>query len=196
MIAFFSFMCANTACVFISGIWLLLLGEWLIFIVGIGIFIASRYILFILLIPNAMFVSPPPENVKFSLSSTGLYYSDFFVIRLFLSVVYTVFVISAWSIAVLFLFAMWSNPNIVFPVYLWAYSLIAGRMYQFLILDDDMGQVLTSTIIFFAQLACLCSILLMYLYGTTLLGVISVYGIMMLICLAVIKHNHFSFLPD
>jgi hypothetical protein len=159
----------------ISGVWLAVLGDW--GSIGYGLFaiISSSFLLAIAMMPSLIFAGPAVYFAGKGVTILFYFFS-------FLSTLYIVGLITAWSGSVLWFFAERATAESFIPILVWSFG-VALAPWQWMAqkeaqAGDGPGSAIT---VFFAQIAYVLAIL-MAIFGTfTLFEIMLMFGIIMLI---------------
>jgi len=104
--------------VFVSGIWLLVIGEWKVVIVGFIFSLFSFYLLCLILIPPLCLGKSVASYIKKGQIIKGIFFS-------ILIALYMTLFIGLWREIIFFQFFM-AYDNTALPVFLWSYGVAVG----------------------------------------------------------------------
>ena len=140
----------------LGGIWLAVLGEWNVVVVGIVLTLCGKFLVSLLLMPSLILLAP-----FFAIKK--LAESVFVAVPLtILSVTYTYFVMGLWAIGIFWYFSKQVNENAAIPVVFWSYS-IATAVWSYLArFDEQSGNHYSGMSNFFYQIGCVS--LMIYTY--------------------------------
>lgn len=158
----------------VSGIWLAILGEWGEIFRGILFLVISSFIISFALMPGLLLAGPAMMAIERGKKILGLFFGS-------LSVFYTVALIVAWCIWVLWLFVSSATESSLIPLLIWSYGVALGP-WMWLAQKDQQGGGNEFSIIttFFAQISYLLAMILFFA-GTTLEIITVVFGSIMLV---------------
>lgn len=157
----------------VAGIWLAILGKWGIIGYGVAALFVSGIGLGFAMIPGLLFAAPAVVLHEKG-HKLGFYFFSF------LGSLYTVVVLTAWCIAVLYFFGRQADPDSIIPVLLWSYGVATGPIAWMAQKETQGGGgegAMMST--FFSQFAYVLVILAILLFGVSLLDVIVLFGVIM-----------------
>jgi hypothetical protein len=101
---------------FVSGIWLLVIGQWRMVVAGFLSIVVANFAIGIALLPGAILAGPAVYMAKKRIT-IGLYFFGF------LSAIYTYTVITAWCGAVTFTLLRDAPSGALWPLLIWAYGI-------------------------------------------------------------------------
>jgi|ERR1051326_464563 hypothetical protein len=164
----------------VSGIWLLVMGEWRPVLLGILFFFSSSLLLGLALMPILLFVAPAMWLAERRKTLWVLCFGA-------LSSAYTLSLVTIWCCAVLFLFVKDATSSSLIPRLIWSYGVATGPWsYMASKEQGPEGEGFASTIAtFFAQLAYLAIMLFVLFTEITTVGVIKVFAVFMLVGLII-----------
>jgi hypothetical protein len=151
----------------VSGIWLLIIGDWRVVLLGIGIVIVSSFGLSILMLPSLLFAG---------LAALGKRVSQ--IIAVVLSMLYTGAIIVIWCSVVLFLFGRQVSPKNLVPVMIWSYGVAVGP-WAYMASHEDNPHSMLST--FFAELGYAVVLLMVFFGSPSFLDLVLVLAGFMLV---------------
>lgn len=159
----------------IAGIWLAVLGKWGIIGYGVAALFVSGFALGIAMMPGLLFAAPAALLHKKG-NKLGFYFFGF------LGALYTVAIITAWCIAVLYFFVRQANSDSIIPILLWSYGVATGPMGWLTQKEVQGGGGVSATIAtFFAQVAYVIVILAVLFFSVSLVDVIILFGAIMVV---------------
>jgi hypothetical protein len=142
-----------------SGLWLLFIGRWVEIALGIVLLTAGGFGLGFAMLPGLVF-DAPANYFQGKGSRSGM------LIFGFLSLAYTMLVVTIWCSTILFIFGHRLNSVVSHAQLIWSYSVAIGPLY-FLAQKDASNEysILTT---FFAQVAYLLAITVMIVVGVSI----------------------------
>jgi tetratricopeptide (TPR) repeat protein len=163
----------------VSGIWLVVIGEWRPVGLGILFFFGSSFLLSFALMPGMLLAAPAAWFAARG-KTLGL------VLFGTLSSIYTLALVTLWCCSVLFLFVKDATAGSIIPRLIWSYGIATGPWaYMASQEQGPDGEGFASTMsTFLAQLAYLVIMLLVLFAPVTVLGAIKVFAGFMLVGLA------------
>jgi len=159
----------------VAGIWLAILGEWGIIGYGIVALFVSGFGLGLAMAPGLLFAAPAAALHEKG-HKLGFYFFGF------LGALYTVAVLTAWCIAVLYFFARQADSSSVFPILLWSYGVATGPIAWMAHKEAQGGGgegAMIST--FFAQVAYVLVILAVLFFRVSIVDVAVLFGAIMIV---------------
>ena len=159
----------------VSGIWLAILGEWGIIGYGVGILFFGSFALGLAMMPGLLLAAPimaMGENGN----KVAIYFFSF------LSALYTMGILSAWCLGLMYFFVMQSDSSSFIPIFIWSYGMATGTiayMAQKEAQGGDGGSSMVAT--FFAQLAYVISALITIFFTVAFIEIIILFGVIMFI---------------
>lgn len=157
-----------------AGIWLATLGEWGLIGYGIAAFLVSGFGIGIAMMPGLLFVAPAnalyEKGKKLGFCILGA-----------LSTLYTIAVLTIWCIAVLFFFLKQANADSTIPILIWSYGVATGPIVWLAQKEMQHGDEFAMIPTFFAQIAYLLVIIVIFLFRISLLDTTILFGAIMLI---------------
>lgn len=153
----------------VSGVWLIFLGEW--FMVGFGILImlVSGMILGFAMLPGLIFGAP-----AISLTNKGYIFG-------FLSILYTICVLTVWCILVLVYYTKQAEQNSIIPVLFWSYNVAIAPIAWLAKKDSQSGNEYATIMTFFIGAAYILNILVILLIGVSPPDILLLFVFVMLI---------------
>jgi len=162
----------------VAGIWLAILGDWGSIGVGVGMLIFGGFGLGIAMMPGMLFAAPAAVFHEKG-NKVGSYAFTF------LSVLYTVVVLTIWCLAILYFFAVQADSSSIIPVLLWSYGVATGPIAFLAQKDLQSGNEYAMILTFFAQVAYLLAILVVLFARVSVIDVLVLFGIVMLVGLVI-----------
>lgn len=158
----------------ISGLWLAILGEWGEIIRGIIFIMISGFGISIVLMPSLLFVGPAAMAIEKGKKLLGMFFG-------FLSVLYTVALMTVWCIWIMWLFISSATENSLIPMLIWSYG-VALAPWMWLAQKDQQGRGNEFSIFttFFAQISYILA-MFMFFFGATLGTITITFGTIMLV---------------
>lgn len=158
----------------ISGIWLVILGEWDEIIRGIIFIVVSGFVISFALMPGLLFAGPAAMAMERGKKILGVFLGSF-------SILYTVALISIWCIWIMWLFVSSAPESSLIPLLIWSYG-VALAPWMWLAQEDQRGggnefSILTTL---FAQVAYIFGMIIFF-FGATFGTIAITFGIIMLI---------------
>ena len=152
----------------VSGIWLVVLGEWGALVWGILFFFVSTGLLGIALMPSMLF-APAAANCAERGNTVGLVFFSA------LSNIYTLGLITIWCCGVFFLLFKDATASSLIPRLIWSYGVATGPWAYMASKDEDPNST-SGIATFMAELAYVVIILLMLFSPLTPLGAVKVFA--------------------
>jgi len=159
----------------VSGIWLAILGEWGEIIRGIIFIVVSGFAISFALMPSLLFAGPAVMAIEKGKKTLGVFFG-------FLSVLYTVILITVWCVWIMWLFVSSATADSFIPLLIWSYG-VALAPWMWLAQKDQQGgggneySIFTT---FFAQISYIIA-MLMFFFGATFRTIATVFGTTMII---------------
>lgn len=152
-------------------IWLVVIGEWKLALLGILTLVGASYLLgFILLL------STPLDMLHFKFEKNGNKIASF--ITGFLSLCYTRSVITIWCISVLLSLISKSNASTYTPLVLMSYGVALGPWQLMADQDQNTSSIIT---IAFAEIAYTLTIFFLFFFKVSILHLFIVFSSVMFI---------------
>ena len=168
----------NTVGGIASGLWLILLGRWADVGLGILVLMAGGFLLWFAILPGIIFAVPAMYFQRKAIRSGMLFFT-------FLSVAYTMLVITIWCSAIFFTFATRADSAAsLIVLLLWSYGVAIGPLA--FLAQKDAGNEYSMLSTFFAQAAYLFVIALDIVVGMSPLIAFIMIGAVML-CAALVQ---------
>jgi tetratricopeptide (TPR) repeat protein len=160
----------------VSGIWLVIIGEWRPVGIGIFFFFGSSFLLSFALMPGLLLAAPAAWFAAKG-RTLGL------VLFGALSSIYTLTLITLWCCSVLFLFVKDATASSLIPRLIWSYGIATGPWAYMASQEQgpDGEGFAAAMSTFFAQLAYLVIMMLVLFMTITVLGAIKVFAGFMLV---------------
>jgi hypothetical protein len=159
----------------VSGMWLVIIGQWGIVVLGILFYIASSFGLSFALVP-ALLLSAPAVYC----SEKGKTIPTIFFITL--SNLYVIAVITLWCCGILYLFAKGVTTTSLIPRLIWSYGVAVGPWAYMASKEQQSGEALGPTIAaFLAALAYVVIMIIVLFSRITLLQALEVFVGFMLV---------------
>lgn len=168
----------NTVGGIVSGLWLILLGRWAEVGLGILVLMAGGFLVGFAMLPGFIFSAPIMYFQRKAIKSGMRFFA-------FLSVAYTMLVITIWCSAIFFAFATRADSAAsLIALLLWSYSVAIGPLA--FLAQKDTGNEYSMLSTFFAQAAYLLVIALAIVVGISpLIAFIMIGGVML--CAALVE---------
>lgn len=169
------FAILNMAGGILSGVWLVILGDWGSIGYGMLAMVISSFGLGIALMPSAL------------LTGAGVYFAEkerkiLFYAFAFLDNIYIIAVMAAWCWAVFFFFVMRATGDTLIPVLIWSYGVALGPWQWITEKETRGGEGEASLVItLFAQIAYVAMILVFIFTRVAIIHVLTVFIVIMLI---------------
>lgn len=160
----------------VSGVWLVIIGEWRPVGLGILFFFGSSLLLGLVLMPGLLLVAPAAFFAERRQILGVVFFGT-------LSNLYTLGLLTIWCCGVLFLFVKDATATSLIPLLIWSYGVATGP-WSYMASQDRSpeGEGIASTLAtFFAQLAYLVIMLLVLFSSITLIGAVEVFAGFMLL---------------
>ncbi len=145
----------------ISGIWLVILGEWGEIVRGIIFIVVSGFAISFALMPSLLFAGPAAMAIERGKKILGIFLGS-------LSVLYTVALISVWCIWIMWLFVSSATDSSLIPLLIWSYG-VALAPWMWLAQKDQQGgggNEYSMFTIFFAQVSYILAMVMFFLGAT------------------------------
>ncbi len=163
----------------VAGIWLAILRDWEILWIGILAIFASHFPLSLLLMVAMLFVLPAQYFIKKN-NKIGI------LICSFLSLSYTLALITIWSLTVLRVFINSATSQNIIPRLIWSYGTAMSPWMFFAQKDQQGGGNEYSMIsLLFAEVAYISVMIMVLFLKASMVSILTVFGIIMGICLIV-----------
>lgn len=166
-----------------SGIWLAILGNWSLLGTGLGMLFLGGFGLGFAMMPGLLFATPGAALLE---RGNKLGY-----VLLFLNIVYTFLVLSAWCSFIIFTFAKAGGYHAKIPSLIWAYGVATGPIVW--LARQDNGNSFSTASTFFLEISCVIAIIMTYLTKPDLINISIIFGISMSIC-AALQFGYFLFM--
>jgi len=164
----------------VAGIWLAILRDWEALWVGILAIFASHFPLSLLLMIGMIFILPAQYFIKKNNKSGILVCS-------FLSLSYTLALITIWSIIVLWFFISSATSQNIIPRLIWSYG-TAMSPWMFFAQKDQQGgdgNEYSMISLLFAEIAYISAMIMILFLKATMTNILALFGIVMGACLIV-----------
>lgn len=156
----------------VSGIWLAILGEWGILLLGILLFVGGVWLDTFILTPGILLAIPAAYCAEKGKTLSFMCLST-------LSNLYILCVVTIWCCGVLFLFVNNATISNLLPRLIWSYGVATGVWaYK---ASEDRESIASALTIFLAELAYLTIIFIVIFTPITLLQVIIIFASFMLV---------------
>jgi len=160
----------------VSGIWLVILGQWGHVLGGLLFFVVAAFLLSFVLFPGVALAMP------------GLYfyrkgYKSLLYPFGFLSSLYQVVAITGWCIFILHSYMQHADRSSFIPLLVWSYVVATGPLRYMAKKENQGTKGLTGATLatFFAQVAYVVVMLTLGFLNVTLLDVTLIFGAIMLV---------------
>ena len=163
----------------VAGIWLIILGEWVIVVEGLLIAYASNFILSFAMLPMWLFAKPA---IYFSNKGKTIGMVCFTA----LSNLYILAVITFWCCGIMFYFIGSATESNLIPRLLWTYGLAIGPWTYFARQDGQGGRpesFASMIATFFAQIGYVTIMVLVIFTNITLIGTIKAFACFMAVAM-------------
>ena len=117
----------------VSGIWLIVLGKWGMFLHGILIALFGSYLITLLSLP-AMFLLMMPTAYFYEKKQMALG-----TIFGFLNLIYTIALITFWCLTIMLYFINSSNERSLMPAIIWSYGVALGP-WMYMASKENQGE--------------------------------------------------------
>jgi hypothetical protein len=160
----------------ISGIWLVILGEW--GLIGYGMLAAMMggFIIPLAILPSAIFALP-----AVALMTKGHKFIGYMIGTL--SVTYIMIVLSAWCLIVLTTYADQATPDSIIPILIWSYGVALGPISYLAHEELQSGNELSGLSTFFLQIAYFITILVIIFVGINVFHALVIFGVVMTVAI-------------
>ena len=163
----------------IAGIWLAILGNWSVIGYGLLALFISSFILGLAMLPGLLFAAPALALHQ-TRHKIGFYFFSF------LGASYTMAVLTAWCMAVLFLLVRQAESNSIIPILLWSYGIATGPIAWMARKEMQSGSGEYSMIsTLFSQVAYVLVAAVVLLTNASIIDVTILFGTIMLVGLLV-----------
>jgi len=163
----------------VAGIWLAILRDWEALWIGILAIFASHFPLSLLLMVGMIFALPAQYFIN-KKNKSGI------LICSFLSLSYTLALITIWSLMVLWFFISSATSQNLIPRLIWSYGTAMSPWMFFAQKDQQGGGNEYSMIsLFFAEIAYISAMVMILFLKATMINILSVFGIVMGVCLII-----------
>lgn len=164
----------------VAGIWLAIIGEWSLIVLGIIAFLFSSTLLSFALIPSFLLGAP----AVYCAEKENTFGMVFFVA---ISNLYTIVLITVWCCGILFLFVKNATNASIIPLLIWSYGVATGPWAYMASKDQGpKGEGFGSTLAtFLAKLAYLVIMIHVIFTSITLLDAIKIFMSFMLVGLII-----------
>jgi hypothetical protein len=152
----------------ISGIWLLVIGQWRLVVVGFLISMFAPFMLGLAILPSMIFDGPAIYFAKRKVT-IGLYFFGF------LSSVYIYIVIAAWCSGVTFNFLRDAPSHAFWPLLIWSYGVATSPWSYMAQRDQSIASFLT---VFFTQVGFIVMMVCIAL-GIDLVDALQVFALVL-----------------
>lgn len=163
----------------VGAIWLGYLGQWSLIFTGILLVVLGPWLISLALLPGFVLAIPlkffSDRESSIGVSVSGL-----------LAATYSHFIVSAWCIAVLILFASRSRSETFIPAMLWSYAVGTGPINHMARQEDRAGGGAASLVAsFFAQVAYVAVLSLLLLMPLSLVTIAGLFVVVMALSVSV-----------
>lgn len=162
----------------VAGIWLAIVGQWRLLLMGIAAGIVADFGIGFAMMPNLLLAAPAVALLKRG-------YRSGYALAL-MGQVYVGAVLAVWCVAVLHLLTRGAAGNVMLPCLLWSYSAATGPVAHMARRELMGGNEYAMIHAFFLQIAYLLVILATLLVGFGLRGAATLFGGVMLLSAAVV----------
>jgi len=147
----------------VSGVWLLIIGEWRLVVLGVIAIVLSSFILGLLMMPSLLFA-----GLASVIKGNGGK-----MIPAVLSTLYTALVMTTWCVASLWLFGMSATSKNIVPLLIWSYGVAVGPWADMARKDQagQDGNIFSVTSVFFAEFGYFVA-MVMFLTRASTFGII------------------------
>ena len=161
----------------VAGIWLAILGQWGSIGYGLLMLVGGGFLLWITMMPGMLFEAPATAY-----SEEGNKPAFYFLV--FLRTVYPFAVLTRGCVLVLNFFARRADSSSIIPMLLWSYGVATSPIAWLAQRDIQSFNEYAMVSTFFSQVAYLLVVLVVLFVGASALEVLVLFGIVMLIGLA------------
>jgi len=147
----------------VSGVWLLIIGEWRLVVLGVIAIVVSSFVLGLLMMPSLLFA-----GLASVIRGNGGK-----MVPVVLSTLYTALVMTAWCVASLWVFGTSATLKNVVPLLIWSYGVAVGPWANMARKDQagQDGNMLSMISVFFAEFGYLVA-MVMFLTRASTFGII------------------------
>ncbi len=162
----------------VSGIWLAILGQWGSIVYGLLMLVGAGFLLWITMMPGMLFEAPATAYCEEGNKPA-------FYVLVFLRTLYPFAVLTLWCVLVLNFFARRADSSSIIPMLLWSYGVATSPIVWIAQKDLQSFKEYAMISTFFAQVAYLLVVLVVLFVGASALEVLVLFGIVMLVGLAI-----------
>ncbi len=156
----------------VSGIWLALLGEWSVIGYGVGLLVASNFLLGPAITPGKLIATLVAKIGDAGSSSRHSIFNVF-------DTIYTITLFSAWTVFILFFFLAHSDSDSFIPILIWSYGIAMYPLQDLAQKEIGRGDAFIIYTVLFVQISYAFTIALLIL-GVTVIDTLVFFGIFML----------------
>lgn len=158
----------------VSGIWLIFLGEWSMVGIGILSMLVSGMVLGFVMLPGLIFDAPAIYLTNKGYKLSGYFFG-------FLSILYTICVLTIWCILVLVYHTKQAEQNSIIPILFWSYNVAIVPIAWLAKKDSQSGNEYATIMTFFIGAAYILNILVILLVGVSPPDILFLFAFVMLI---------------
>jgi len=146
----------------VSGVWLLIIGEWRLVVLGVIAIVVSSFVLGLLMMPSLLFA-----GLASVIKGNGGK-----MVPVVLSTLYTALVMTVWCVASLWVFGVFATSKNVVPLLIWSYGVAVGPWADMARKDQagQGGNMFSMISVFFAEFGYLVA-MVMFLSRASTFGV-------------------------
>jgi hypothetical protein len=159
----------------VSGIWLIVLGEWRMIFLGICFLFVSHWIISIALMPGMLLVMPAMLAIQKGKKVIGSILGS-------LNILYTMILITIWCLYIMAMFVNMASDKSIVPALIWSYGVALGP-WMYLAQKDQLGgggSSFSAITTLLAQIAYITTII-MFFFGASAGSISKTFGAIMLI---------------
>jgi hypothetical protein len=161
----------------ISGIWLAYLGQWWALGYGFAALLVSTFSLSFALLPGILLAAPGAYFFEKGYKLPMYFFG-------FLSGLYTIALISAWCILVLWLYVQRAEHNTLLPLLIWSFGTATGPWGYMANKENQGGESYASTILaIFSQIGYVVMAVMVFFFRVSFLDITIAFCLVMLIAL-------------
>lgn len=157
-----------------SGIWLVILGEWVVIVKGIGLMVFSSFLISPLLMLGILFSGPAIVAMERGKIILSVFFG-------FLGSLYTYALMTIWCILVMWLFVKSATEGSIIPLLIWSYGVALAPWMWFAQKDQQAGGNEFSILATFSAQISYIIAMIMFFWHVTLSTIAITFGAIMLV---------------
>jgi len=155
----------------VSGIWLAILGEWRVVVIGIVYCFFSSFFITFALMPGLLLSTPAMFFIEKGKKIIGAFFGA-------LSIIYTIGLLIIWCLYVLVEFTQLVDSRALIPALVWSYGVAMTPWMYLAQKDQQAGNDHATYTTFFAEVSYIIAIFMFY-FGAALLSILIVFSAIM-----------------